>query len=48
MSRASIFLIFVDDEIRFRIVATNILQALKIADRLGVYNDFEIKTATLP
>lgn len=48
MLRASIFLIFVEDDLRFRIVATDMLQALKIAERLGVDKDFEIKTAMLP
>ena len=40
--------IFIENALRFKITATDMLQALKIAERLGVDKDFEIKTAMLP
>ena len=42
------FEIFIENVLRFRIIATDMLQVLKIAERLGVDKDFEIKTAMLP
>lgn len=41
---------FIENVLRFRIIATDMLQALKIAERLGVgvEKNFEIKTAMLP
>ena len=44
------FEIFIENVLRFRIIATDMFQALKIAERLGVDKDkdFEIKTAMLP
>ncbi len=48
MSRVSIFLIYIDNELCFRLIATDMLQALNIASRFGVDKNFEIKTAMLP
>lgn len=48
MLKVYIFLIYFEDVLRFKIIATDMLQALKIAARLGVDKDFEIKTAMLP
>ena len=48
MQKFNCFEIFIQNALNFRIIATDMLQALEIAARLGVHNDFEIKTATLP
>ena len=48
MQKFNCFEIFIQNVLSFRIIATDMLQALEIAGRLGVHNDFEIKTAMLP